>query len=112
MDELSEIRQAIEALGKRGPRPRYPKELRERIVSYAQAELQRGHNVEEIAAELGMKWRTLQRWRSEHKQGQFRRVQVVPNAPASKTLTLYGPLGVRLEGLALDEVAELIRRLA
>jgi transposase len=110
MDELGEIRAAISMLASNARRRRFPKELRDRILSYAQSRRRQGKNIEEVAAELGMKWRTLQRWLSEQKPRRFRRVEVV--ADHTTSVTVHAPGGVRVEGLNIADIAELIRRLA
>ena len=71
-----------------------------------------------LATELGISEYTVQYWRSHwgerHQRGvQLRRVEVIAERPlSSRAVTVHGPAGTRIEGLQLDEVAELWRKLA
>jgi hypothetical protein len=93
----------------RGRGKRYPSELRERIIRYMESRVGDGMTLEKIGEEIAISWRTLSRWRSEWRGG-FKQVEVV--AVPAKSLTVHGPRGIRIEGLDLDETAELIRRLS
>ena len=74
---------------------------------------------EAIAEALGLEQDALYRlrWveRSRTQGGRHERglvsVRVAPPVDA-KTLVVHGPLGLRVEGLTLDELAELLRRLS
>lgn len=109
-----ELRQALSTLGPRGRGKPYPKGLMGSLLSYTVARRRQGTTVRAIADELGMSWQTLSRWTGGRTSGQrFERVEVVAAAPAeasSRTLVVHGPRGLRIEGLDLDGVAELVRR--
>jgi len=109
MAKGKELRQAIEKLEGRGRGKRYPTELRDRILGYVEARISDGVTLEKIGEEIAMSWRTLSRWRSERRGG-FKKVEVA--VETKKTVTVHGPCGVRVDGLDLDETAELIRRLS
>jgi hypothetical protein len=106
-----QIRQAVEQVAGRGRRRRYGSELRVQILAYAVDRKAHGADLETIGAELDVPWRTIARWCAvSRKQGRsFRRVEVV--AKTSPGFTVHGPRGVRIDGMDLDAVAELIRRL-
>jgi len=86
-----------------------------KLLSYTVARRRQGAKLVEVAAELGMKSHTLSRWLGEKKTStSFERVEIVASAaaPAARKLVVYGPRGLRVEGLDLAEVAELMRRVA
>jgi hypothetical protein len=74
-----------------------------------------------IAEALGLDEGALYRlrWRERSKDSTQRRhstrglvaVRVAPKA-ASETFVVHGPLGMRVEGLTLDDLAALLRRLS
>ena len=63
---------------------------------------------------MGMKSHTLSRWLGEKRPAAgFERVEVVAApAPTVRTPIVHGPRGLRIEGLDLAGVAELVRRVA
>ena len=111
-----ELKQELSKLGPRGRGRPYPKGLLETLLSYTVARRRQGAKVVEVAAELGMKFHTLARWLGERRAttARFERVDVVapPAPPAPRTLVVHGPRGLRIEGLDLTDVAELVRRVA
>jgi hypothetical protein len=78
--------------------------------------------MKEIGFELGMPWQTLQRWASAIADAplvptnapSFALVEVVEATKASpeRAITIRGPGGLYIEGLDLDTLVELLRRLA
>jgi len=103
------LRRAVEKIGARGRGVPYPKELRGQIVEYTRARRDAGVTLETIGKETGVPWKTLSRWSGASRRPKaFRRVEVV--SPAA-VLTVHGPHGVRIEGLDLDGLAQLLRRL-
>jgi len=115
MADGEEIRREVERLTKRGRGSRYPSELKERLLAYTVERRRAGITLEAIGAEVGVSWRTLSRWSSEARRTQrkFRRVEVVtPQAAIPRSLVVvHGPCGTRIEGLDLDGVADLLRKL-
>jgi len=106
-----QIRRAVERLEARGRGIRYPVELKTRLISETQRRRETGATLEAIGEELGISWRTLARWCTEARTSApgFRSVEVVV-APRS-TPVVHGPHGLRIEGLDLDGIVELVRRL-
>ena len=95
-----------------GGRGRYPAELREAVLSYASREKRRGTSGAKVASELGLSVQTLQYWRTAtRRRGQLLPVAVVAErAPERELVVEFGR--VRVRGLDLDAVTELLKRLA
>ena len=113
-DTREELRSAISKLGEMGRGKRYPRALLEKMLSYTVARRRQGATLLAVGGELGMNWKTLARWVGERKAAsRFERVQVaVPAAAvAPSTLVVHGPRGLRIEGLDVGGVADLVRRL-
>ena len=106
-----ELQQALSTLEQRGRGKPYPKGLLEKLLSYTVARRRQGATLMTIGTELGMSWRTLARWLSGRaKSRRFERVEVVVPAPTPRLLVVHGPRGLRIEGLDIDGVAELVRK--
>jgi transposase len=133
------FREAVKELGPRGRTTAYPLALREEAVRYAEARLKEGGRVGDAAEELQVGQDSLRRWGLvlPGEASAFRPVRVVRAAteqspaqgapPASRPeaksavrstsggkggLVVHGPGGVRVEGLDVASVAELLRRLS
>ncbi len=69
-----------------------------------------------IARETGLDVRKLQRWNTRARRAALvpvlRPVEVLPEPEPSVVLTLIAPSGVRIEGLGVQEAAQLLRLLA
>jgi transposase-like protein len=89
----------------------YPAELREAVLAYAARRRSERVSQDKVAAELGMSPQTLCYWRALARQrGGIAPVAIVAQrAPAQEVLVECGPLRVR--GLDVGGVAELLRRL-
>ena len=120
MDNMQEeLKSEITKLGPRGRGRPYPKGLLEKILSYTVARRRQGAKLIEVAAELGLHDQALSRWLGEKRRAKrFDRVEVVAVAPsvaavaaaAASTIVVHGARGLRIEGLELAAVAELVRR--
>lgn len=108
MSRVEAIREAISKLGRRGRGNAYPKEFRVEVVEYARARRAAGVPIESIGEELGMPWRTIRRWMPPIRSKRFRPIEVVETR---RDVVVHGPHGLRIEGLDLDGVADLLRRL-
>ena len=112
MQKQSELRRAVERVQSGGRGKRFPKPLRSKLIAYIRVRRQAGATLKTIASEIGIGFKTISRWLlEEHKGPAFRRVQVVEQQP-KRRLTVHGPCGLRVEGMALEQLAELLRRLA
>ena len=105
-----DLQKALSEIGPRGRGKPYPKGLLEQLVGYTVAKRREGLSIEAIGEDLGMSWRTLARWLGARTTARgFRRVEVVEARRAS--LVVHGPSGLRIEGLDIEGIAELVRRL-
>ena len=114
MDDVrEELKRTLSELGPRGAGKRYPKGLLEKLLSYTVARRRQGATLVVIGEEIGMSWRTLARWLGGRKsRARFERVEVIePVSAAVRPLIVHGPRGVRIEGLDVGGVVELLRRL-
>jgi transposase-like protein len=110
--EADELRRALaEHQGGRGKK--FPSELRDAAVTLANRSKQSGKSFGATARDLGLNVATLANWRAqaEEEEGEMTPVELVADElEARGTLIVeYGP--VRVSGLALAEVAELLRML-
>lgn len=128
--ELEQFRQEVERLraGRRGGSGPFPEPLRAFAVRYLVYALEKGETVKAVVERLGVSEPTLQAWRrgqtpgskargSEPKAAPLVPVVVHPRkedaAPrAAATFAVVSPQGWRVEGLGLEEAAQLLRRLA
>ena len=113
-DAREELRTALSKLGEMGRGKRYPRVLLEKMLSYTVARRRQGATLVAVGGEIGMNWKTLARWLGEKKAARFERVEVSAPTPVVALpvpLVVYGPRGVRIEGLDVGGVAELVRRL-
>jgi transposase-like protein len=95
-----------------GGRGRYPLDLRKAVVEYASRARQRGTSGAKVAAELGMSSHTLQYWQAAARgHAQLLPVKVVADATATQEVIIECGL-VRVRGLDIAGVAELLKRLA
>ena len=104
--------------GKAGPGIRYPKELHHEAVCYARTRQQKGHSLLAISRDLGVKPITLSRWLQETPGSPLRRIEVLSSdspsleSGSAMQVTVTVPGGIRIEGLDLESLIVLLRRLA
>jgi len=115
MDNVrEELKVELSKLGPRGRGRAYPKGLLEKLLSYTVARRRQGASIIEVASEVGINFRTLARWLGARKTARFGRVEMiaapVTTAAAATAVVVHGPRGLRIEGLDLAAVAELVRR--
>jgi len=117
MEEMrEELKSEVAQLGPRGRGRPYPKGLLEKILSYTVARRRQGAKLVEVAAELGLHDQALSRWLGEKRAAnRFDRVEVIASAQnaattVASTIVVHGPRGLRIEGLELAALAELVRR--
>jgi transposase len=103
----------------------YPAELRGRVVAWARQRLEAGAAMDEVCRELDIGRPTLRRFlgtigstRSKRRgHAMFTRLKIRRTAeptlaPPSSRLLVRGPSGLVIEGLSLDDVAQLVQRLS
>lgn len=110
---VAEIRAAIDAQGVRRIREPYSERVQKLVAAYAREARREGQGWRRIATAVGMSPTTVERYVRRH--GEDERVSMVPvvvsspDSPARhRPLVLVSPSGFRLEGLALDEAAQLL----
>jgi hypothetical protein len=90
---------------------RYPPGLRDAVLDHARKAKEVGKSDAALASELGMSLGTLQYWRATERRGKVVPVTIVDTPAAAPGLVIEcGRL--RVYGLDLDGIAELLRRLA
>ncbi len=83
---------------------------------FALKRIEAGASAGQIADELGLKGWTLQRWLQRHRQDGggplegFHEVRV--QATTTKKVVVHGVCGVSVDGLTVDDVAQLLRELS
>ena len=110
---VAAVRRAVAA----GPvgRAGYPAAVRAALVALAPRRQAAGEALRGVAADLGVSHEALRRW-MKHGTSTFRSVALRPGravteAPGGQAV-FFLPGGVRVEGLDVDGVAELVRRLS
>ncbi len=116
MASAHQIRDLITETTTGSLRPRVPREVRDEVCRYAVRRRKAGAAWAAIARETGLEVRKLQRWNTRARRAAsvpvLRPVEVVPVAEPADTLTVIAPSGVRVEGLQLEQAAQLLRLLA
>ena len=112
MDNTASIRAALE-IGRSGNRWwRIPEELARRIVAFTQQQQAAGVKPWRVARNIGIGQGTLQRILGEQASAALLPVKVVGPVARSPHIVVRGGHGVRVEGLDLAELAELLRALS
>jgi transposase len=102
--------------GKQGAGRPYAESARREVVALLVRRRREGVGVAGVAAEIGLSATTLRKWQQGHASpsvttSPFREVAIVADTPALRTAVVHGPCGLRIEGLTVTEIAELVRRL-
>lgn len=99
---------------------RYGDDVRQRATDYFHARRKQRISPAKICLELGIGMPTLRSWTLVHKtemataNSGFERLAIVAAPPieSKKEFVVHGPGGLRIEGLDIESLAELIRRLS
>lgn len=106
------IRKRVTALGRRSRGERIPATLREEIAEYARRRRAEGGRVREIATETGVSPESIRRWAVRAKPTEPVALPVhVRRDEVSAEIVVVMPSGMRVEGLDVEQAAELARRL-
>ncbi len=111
--EVAAFREAVKRSGRRGPGRRYPADVRRRGAAYLRARQAAGAPLSAVVRELGVRREMLVGWAAPleaEPAPRFVPVAVI-DAPAGR-IVVHGPGGVRVEGLDVPALADLLRRLA
>jgi len=100
------IRQQIESCGPLRRGRRFTSEVREEVVAHARAATARGRSRASVAKAVGIRDQTLARWL---RAGAFVPVEIDAQ-PTAGGIVVTSPSGWRVEGLKLEQLAELLRR--
>lgn len=107
--ELLELKKQL-ATVRSGKRSRYPAKLKQAVLAYAAKRRAQKASRETVASELEMSVGTLSYWCAPARgAGSLQPVTIMAAQPPSEVVIECGPLRVR--GLGIDGVAELLRRL-
>jgi len=109
---ISEIRAAL-TRGDVGLGRPYPEAARAAALAWAERRQREGLGWVPIASELGVSPTTLRKWRAQRvaPSSSFCPVEFVQPPSSLRGLVVHAPGGLRIEGLGVAEVAELVRRL-
>jgi transposase len=112
VDKLAaEVRLATRRLRSRGPGRRYPASMREKAEDYLHMRRQAGAPVGLIARELGLGSGTLARWARRRRSAGIAFVPVRVEAAPAVGIVVHAPGGLRIEGLDVAALVDLVRRL-
>jgi transposase-like protein len=109
---IAEIRAALVRTDIGLGRP-YPEAARTAAVDWAERRQREGHGWVSIASELGVSPTTLRKWQQERRgtSSSFCPVKIVEPASSTRGIVVHAPGELRIEGLSVAELAELVRRL-
>lgn len=116
--EVERLRQDLSRSPGEGTGRRYSESLRQRAGRLADAERREGRSVDVLAQQLGVSTPALTRWMRDSQgreamAGPLRPVEIVAEASTGPSrLIVKGPCGVAVEGLVIEQIAELLRSLA
>ena len=107
-----QLREAIQASG-RGRMRRYSPRLKSEIMDHVAQERDRRVAMTSIAEQLGVSLDTLYTWQREARRESapgFVKLEIAP--PIAEPIAVHGPAGVRVSGLSISQLAELLLALA
>lgn len=129
--ELEQFRQEAQRLraGRAKGSGPFPEPLRVFAVRYLAQAMEKGETLKSVVERLGVSEPTLQAWRRGQTPGSKKAQRSEPKAaplmpvvvrppkahaasPVATTFAVVSPQGWRVEGLGLEEAAQLLRRLA
>ena len=110
------IRASLVRSGQGLGRP-YPGAAREAAVEFLEDKRREGVGLHMVAAELGVSATTLRKWDQGRTspgaaRARFCEVEIVTATAGPGGVVVHVPHGVRIEGLSLEQIAELVRRLS
>jgi transposase-like protein len=89
--------------------PRYTPELKRAVVEFVRSQRSAGVSYEALVRTLELPINTLRRWTESDGPGRLARVEVAAEASHAVLLTRTG---IRVEGLTITDLAELLERLS
>ena len=116
--EAEGLRGEIAGLSNHPNSRRYEPSLRQRVIAWAQKRVAAGASIASLCKEIGIGEPTLHKFlgnpgrRAAKKSVGFNRVKVVAPRAVAELVVVHGPCGTAIEGLSLEGVAQLFKRLA
>lgn len=121
-EQTAALRAQLATAERSGAGKPYPDRLRRQVAQYARAALSEGEAIEGVARDLGISAMSIKRWlvrigRGDGGSAELRRVEIVPDrreagtALAAAPLVVHGPGGLRIEGLTVPGLVQLMRAL-
>ena len=117
-ERAKELREALAQARQQEPSRRYPEPLRRAAAEYRQERAREGVGLHRAAKELGVSIMALLKWSRKltGDTAKFHAIEIVPeprrnDGKTSKSVVVHGPRGLRVEGLSVAEIAELMTRL-
>jgi len=119
-DEARRIRTAVQRQQelRTGTAIRYPEQLRRQALAYASRRQKAGDSLKSIARGLGLRPQLLFYWQKKASSGVLRRVRIAPTRDVrampveTGQLVLLTPGGLRVEGLDVNRLVELLEALS
>lgn len=124
-EKAARLKAELEKRAQEGKRGRFSEAMKAEVLEYWRQCQQEGATQETVARELGLSPWTLSRWSVQARRAKsreqtaaaataaFHRVKVKPEAAGRGGATVvHGPSGVRVEGLSVQQVAQLLRELS
>jgi transposase len=110
---IEEIRTALVRTGGSSGRS-YPEAARTAALDWAERQQRKGLGFVPIASKLGISATTLRKWQQQRRapSSTFCAVHIVEPSSSSGGLVVHASCGLRIEGLSIPELAELVRRLS
>jgi transposase len=117
------LRERLATVERKGAGKPFPTELRQAVVAYAAQGFAEGESIDATARALGISAMSIKRWTArlgQHRPAcgaEMRRVEIVTEHQQSKAMAaaseivVHTPHGLRIEGLSLAAVAQLVRAL-
>jgi transposase-like protein len=92
----------------------YPEAARTAALDWAERQRRKGIRLVPIASELGISATTLRKWQQQKRatSSSYCPVQIVEPSSSQRGLVVHALGGLRIEGLSIPELAELVRRLS
>ena len=100
----------------RDERGRVPKEVRREVVQLVEEARATGRTYTELAREIGMSFATLMGWRKQLQEKRMVPVHIrateLVGTVHEQTHAVHGPRGMRIDGMSIENIAELWKRLS
>jgi len=108
--QAEQVRQKRKQFGRASRGRPVPETLRREAVSCWRELREQGRSAGAAAVRLGFAVQTLERWSGQERR--LLRAVVIEGEPKQSQWVVHGPCGLRIEGLDMAGLAELLRRLA